>query len=279
MTTSTMSTPGEPPRHLTAALAQAAHHWDRQIVGQPIVGWRGRTAGVAVEDQRGGQEWLRVVVARPELARGDWWNGNTDAMALVGVSHPMILAWHEWSEGAERVRGELMEILPGHVCSATPELRHELALDSRWWSDLDENLALLARHRTRRESTTASSISHRSHVLFGRRVDFSGVGWSTAHGDLHWANVFAPQFALLDWEAWGSAPDGSDIAGLYLHSLLIPDVAATILDRFPDVFASTSGRVGLVFHASRMLARAMAGDYPDLIDPIHEAVRRFAPHD
>jgi hypothetical protein len=260
-----------------AALARAARHWDRQIVDQLTVGWHGRTAGVAVQDYRGTREWLRVVVAQTELARGDWWNGNTDAVALAGVRRPTILAWHEWSEGAVRTRAELMELLPGHVCSTTPELRRELNLDSRWWSTLKQSLDLLAGHRTSRESTTTQSISHRSHVLFGRRVEFTGVGWSTAHGDLHWANLFAPEFALLDWEAWGRAPDGSDIAGLYLHSLLVPEVAATILARFPDVFASTSGRVGLVFHASRMLARAMAGDYPDLIDPIHQAVRRFAP--
>lgn len=279
MTASETLTPGRLPQHLTAALARAAHHWDRQIVGTPTIGWHGRTAGVAVADRSGGQEWLRVVIARPEFARGHWWNGNTDAAALVGVRRPMILTWHEWAEGVECIRAELMELLPGQVCSATPELRDELVLDSRWWSDLEANLTLLAGHRTTRESTTAPSISHRSRVLFGRPVDFSGVRWSTAHGDLHWANLFGPEFALLDWEAWGSAPDGSDIAGLYLHSLLVPDVAATILGRFPDVFASVSGRVGVVFHASRMLARAMAGDYPDLIDPIHDAVRRFAPHD
>src|SRR5690606_29083409 len=128
-----------------------------------------------------------------------------------------------------------------------------------------------------RESTTAASIAHRSHVLFGRRVDATRVEWCTSHGDLHWANLFAPDFALVDWEGWGVAPAGSDIAGLYLHSLLVPDVADTIVARFPEVFVSASGRVGLLLHAARMLARAMAGEYPELIDPIHEAVRRYGP--
>ncbi|MFS0911072.1 hypothetical protein AB3M89_04725 [Microbacterium sp. 179-I 3D2 NHS] len=264
-------------RRLATALTRASSHFERRMVDAPLIGWHGRTGGVRVQDSRGEDAWLRVVVARPELARGDWWNGNVEASAIDGVRRPAVLAWHEWAEGPVSVRAELMELLPGTVCSPTPELHRGLDLDDRWWSELDEGLARLAAHPTERRSTTAESIAHRSHVLFGARHDLSGVEWTTAHGDLHWANLFAPEFALLDWEAWGLAPAGSDIAGLYLHSLLVPDVANAILERFPDVFASTSGRIGLVFHASRILARAMGGDYPDLIDPVHEAVRRFAP--
>lgn len=262
---------------LAAALAEASSHFAYQIIDEPLVGWQGRTVGVKVRSSDGASAWLRVVVARAELARGDWWNGNVDALALEGVRRPQVLAWREWSDGGVGVRAELMEFLPGNACSTTPELRREPCLQDDWWVALQENLALLGTHSTRRESTTVASIAHRSHVLFGMKIDFSDVEWATSHGDLHWANLFAPAFSLLDWEAWGAAPVGSDIAGLYLHSLLVPDVADMILERFPDVFASKSGRVGLVFHASRILARAMGGDYSDLIDPVHEAVRRFAP--
>lgn len=265
------------PRLLTAALVRAAQRCGSEIVGDPLLGWHGRTAGVRVSDARGEPAWLRIVVAREELARGEWWNGNTDAAVLDDLRRPRILTWQEWSEGPACIRAELMELLPGTACSPTPELRDDLLLDDRWWSHLDEDLVALAAHPTTRASTTAESIAHRSRVLFGRSIDFSRVEWGTAHGDLHWANVFTPEFALVDWEAWGSAPVGSDIAGLYLHSLLVPRVAETILERFEPVFESASGRVGLVFHASRMLARAMAGEYPGLIDPIHAAVRRFAP--
>ncbi|MDF2560538.1 MAG: hypothetical protein K0R99_1984 [Microbacterium sp.] len=266
-----------PSRLLTAALAHAANRCEREVVGAPVLGWQGRTAGTTVSDSRGDLTWLRVVVARKELARGEWWNGNTDAAELQGIRRPRILAWHEWEEGAACIRAELMDLLPGSACSSTPELREDPPLDEQWWCTLEENLSVLATHPTTRASTTAESIAHRSHVLFGRRFDLSRTVWVTSHGDLHWANLFAPEFALIDWEAWGSAPAGSDIAGLYLHSLLVPEVAAMILERFESVFCSVSGQVGLVFHASRMMARAMAGEYPELIDPVHAAVRRFAP--
>jgi len=47
--------------------------------------------------------------------------------------------------------------------------------------------------------------------------------WTAAHADLHWANVLAPDCALVDWEGWGLAPAGYDAATLYVHSLLAPD--------------------------------------------------------
>ncbi len=265
------------PPQLASALTRAAEDFAGEIVGPPVVGWHGRTVGAEVQRRTGERQWLRVVVARPELARGEWWTGNVDASALQGVRRPSLVGWREWGDGAACIRAELMELLPGRACSRTPELRYGLDLDQTWWRDLETSLAAVARHPTERESTTAASIAHRCHVLFGARIDATRVEWCTSHGDLHWANLIAPDFALVDWEGWGAAPAGSDVAGLYLHSLLVPDVADEIVARFPDVFTSPSGRVGLILHAVRMLARAMAGEYPDLIDPIHEAVRRYGP--
>ncbi|MFI5800717.1 hypothetical protein [Streptomyces sp. NPDC051677] len=43
--------------------------------------------------------------------------------------------------------------------------------------------------------------------------------WTTAHADVHWANLTSP-LRLLDWEAWGRAPEGFDAATLYAYSLL-----------------------------------------------------------
>jgi hypothetical protein len=49
--------------------------------------------------------------------------------------------------------------------------------------------------------------------------------WHTAHADLHWNNLTAPDRVLLDRESWGQAPFGYGIATLYCHSLLVPGVA------------------------------------------------------
>jgi hypothetical protein len=57
--------------------------------------------------------------------------------------------------------------------------------------------------------------------------------WTTAHGDLHWADVTAP-LRILDWEGWGSTPEGFDAATLYAYSLLQPATAARVRAVFPS---------------------------------------------
>ncbi len=47
------------------------------------------------------------------------------------------------------------------------------------------------------------------------------ITFSTAHGDLHWANLTGPTLTLVDWEGWGSAPVGYDAANLCLRSLYV----------------------------------------------------------
>ncbi|PPH36992.1 aminoglycoside phosphotransferase [Rathayibacter rathayi] len=263
------------PKHLAAAIGRALAHFDAVASGEPTFGWHGRTAGVTVQTAKNGAAWLRVVVARPELARGDWWSGNVAAAALTTVRRPPIVAWHEWSDPSSTTRAELMELLPGRTCSSTPELRSVPDIDGHWWDALEANLTALAEYPTDRAATTPESIAHRAHVFFGESYDFADIHWGTSHGDLHWANLFAPAFALVDWESWGVAPVGSDIANLYLHSLLIPSVAEYIRSHFAAVLDSPSGRLGIAYGATRMLARAMSGDYPDLIDPLHATVREY----
>ncbi|UUU36560.1 hypothetical protein JIX56_45870 [Streptomyces sp. CA-210063] len=56
--------------------------------------------------------------------------------------------------------------------------------------------------------------------------------WTTAHADVHWANLCLP-LRILDWEAWGRAPEGFDAATLYAYMLLQPDTAARVHDTFP----------------------------------------------
>ncbi|MFC4906653.1 hypothetical protein [Actinomadura gamaensis] len=63
------------------------------------------------------------------------------------------------------------------------------------------------------------------------------------HGDLRWTNLTTRTPFLLDWEFWGLAPAGTDAATLYCTSLLVPDLAATIHDRYRHLLAIPDGRI------------------------------------
>ncbi|WP_147341202.1 hypothetical protein [Actinomadura logoneensis] len=86
--------------------------------------------------------------------------------------------------------------------------------------------------------------------------------WSLAHGDLHWANITAPELNILDWEGFGPAPHGFDAAHLHAYTLPTPDIAARVRDTFADTLHTDEGRQAELIVAAIILQAADR-------DPVH----------
>ena len=82
--------------------------------------------------------------------------------------------------------------------------------------------------------------------------------WTTAHADLHWANLTEP-LRLLDWEGWGQVPEGFDAATLYAYSLLQEDVATRVRDAFP-ILGSPAGLAAEATVCAQLLQTVARGD-------------------
>lgn len=260
---------------ILAAHDRAREHGGLTSAGPVLPGWNGRSAGGPVRTPGEGDGWLRVVGAPAELARGSWWTGNVDAESLRGIDRAPLLRHWDWAEGPQRYRAELFQRYPGRVCSPLAELRSPPALDAGWWDALDANLRVLGATPTARQATTPESLNHRTRVFFGRTFEIPESAWETAHGDLHWANLFAPRFGIIDWEAWGTAPAGADIAFLYVHALAQPEVEELMRQRYPQLRATTAGIASLHLAAARVLARAMSGEHAQLVAPVHRLLREL----
>jgi len=90
-------------------------------------------------------------------------------------------------------------VAPGRRCSTTPELREPLSLPESWWHELHTSLDMLATTHMERVYLSQAVVAHRIWVFFGDRVADPTVSrWTTAHTDLHWANLMAPTCALVD---------------------------------------------------------------------------------
>lgn len=259
---------------LSGALSKAAAEAGATSASEPVVGWRQRTIGAVVETLDG-PRWLRVVSESHQWVGEEFWTGNAEATSITGVSKPQLLRAWEWDEGGYRLRAELMTLVPGRHCSATPELREPLPLPELWWPQLRISLGALAKAQTQRIHVSQADVAHRIRVFFGDRVtDPTVTSWTTAHTDLHWANLMAPECALVDWEGWGMAPAGFDAATLYLHSLLEPEVSERVHQEFGAQLESRDGLLAQLFVAGRMLLRINTGDYPDLVIPLHHNADR-----
>lgn len=225
---------------MDAALVRASRELRVRVDGPPAHRrWRGRRWGVPVT--RGAEPgWLKLSEQDRALDIAGLWSGPAIANDTLGpeVVRPALLDTVDWAGGDHYYRAELWQRLgPGHRTSDTTFLVTAPELDETWWTRLRASLDGLAAATTTRRAIRQRylDVAMRRQLPFA--VSTTVPRWSPAHADLHWANVTAPEFALVDWERWGSAPAGWDIAMLHVFALLVPAVAEQIRMRFADAFA------------------------------------------
>ena len=88
-----------------------------------------------------------------------------------------------------------------------------------------------------------------------------------------------PNLNILDWESFGVAPAGYDVATLYCLSLLTPRTAAKVRETFGEILDSPDGVRAQLHVIGRYLKRVEYGDFRDLADPLHaHAVQLLTDH-
>ncbi|WP_328385893.1 hypothetical protein OHS81_18740 [Streptomyces sp. NBC_00400] len=190
---------------------------------------------------------------------------------------PRLLGLRDWSADGWDYRAEHYEIVTTPPVAKSPvlhQLPHHADLPDTWWQDLHQSLAHLALVRTGRQAV-------REQYIRRRVPEFTGftpgeITWTTAHGDLHWANLTGPALTLLDWEGWGTAPLGYDAAHLYLHSLPVPDVSERVRKEFAHVLDTPDGRIGELTACTEILQAApRVPFYAELADGVRQHLSRL----
>ncbi|WP_280724052.1 hypothetical protein [Kitasatospora sp. MAA4] len=154
------------------------------------------------------------------------------------------------------------------VTAEGPILRTVPDLDEAWWSGLSTAVDLIAEVPTERVAVRQEYLDRAMPHYLGVSLDTTVPAWSTAHGDLHWANLTGPQLTLLDWEGWGIAPAGYDAALLHAYSLLVPETAAEVRHRLGHVLDTPVGRFAELVVITELLQATTRGDHLALEDPL-----------
>jgi hypothetical protein len=257
---------------LVGLLETAAVRCAVRLAGEPVPGLRGRTVGCRVADGHG-EWWLRVVTEPAGWGYGPAWTGNVEANQLTDVPRPRVIRVSEWDQDERRVRAELMTLAPGGAISEVMVPREPIALDDSWWATLRSSLEALASQATDRVCLDPELARLRILSYFGVRVETAELVLTTAHGDLHWANLTNPGCWILDWESWGAAPAGYDAALLYAVSLSQPALAERVHATFADVLDGPAGAVAQLAAAAKLLRLVEHGDHPELAAPLHRHAR------
>ncbi|WP_371496075.1 hypothetical protein OG871_10070 [Kitasatospora sp. NBC_00374] len=248
--------------HIFAAVALDA----TPIGSREAWGWRGRTLGRPVATSSG-DGWLRVVSAPAHRAGGRLWTGPQEAERSMpsAVPRPRLRGRRTWTEGEYGYLAELYDkATHPTVTSHEPVLQAAPDLDDAWWDGLSTALDAIAAVPSDRVAVRQAYLDRAMPKYLGIAVDTAAPAWSTAHGDLHWANLTRPRLAILDWEGWGAAPAGYDAALLYAYSLLVPETAARIRERLGYLLDSRSGRFAELVVITELLQSTTRGDNLEL---------------
>ncbi|GGS95429.1 hypothetical protein [Streptomyces violaceus] len=249
--------------------ASAAKALDVQTEpGWVFWGWAGRTLGAPARTTAGAPVWLRLVSAPEDKASGKLWDGALDAQHAFGDldgHRPPLLGVHDAVDEGTAYRAELSARVDQPVLSDDPILQHDLQLPDSWWQELAAVLDKVSAAGTDR-------VAVRQQYMDRAIPEFLGIPapaapcWTTAHGDLHWANLTAP-LQILDWESWGNAPVGFDAAMLYAYTLLQSDTAARVRTAFP-ILGSPAGLAAEATVCAQLLQTVARGDNLNLEAPL-----------
>ncbi|MER5601670.1 hypothetical protein [Streptomyces sp. NPDC002265] len=179
--------------------------------------------------------------APQDKASGKLWDGALDAQYAFGDldgHRPALQAVHDAVDDGTAYRAELSARVAEPVLSDDPILHHDPQLPDAWWQELTGTLEKVS-------TVSTDRVAVRQQYMDRAIPQFVGVPapavtcWTTAHADVHWANLTKP-LRLLDWEGWGRAPEGFDAATLYAYTRLQPDTAARVRAVFP-ILGSPAG--------------------------------------
>ena len=254
------------------AHAHAAHVLDAKPDGPgEFWGWNGRTLSRSVATDAHGACWLRLASAPVSKAGGKLWDGPREAESLIphSVPRPRLHQRQVWEDDVHGYLAELYEAVPvPTITTDSPVLQEVPLLNSSWWAALERSLATIAAVPTRRVAVRQEYLHRAMPEYLGTSIDSTVREWSTAHGDLHWANLTGPELHILDWEGWGLAPAGYDAAMLHTYSLLVPETAARVSEHLGRILATPAGRFAELVVIAELLQSISRGDNRDLEAPI-----------
>ncbi|MFF1497215.1 phosphotransferase [Streptomyces sp. NPDC058304] len=228
--------------------------------------------------------WVRIERRGFERIGRQGWNGTEAAAVLQGVAMPEWYQGVAWREPGEPVmwRADELELIASPPVAKGALALEDPGLPDAWWEALNASLDALAEQGTPRIATpdtvtiTQEQVTQTLGKAFPGIVDTRIERWVPAHADLTWANVMGPGFSIIDWEDWGMAPRGLDVATLWGNALAVPALADRIHQERRADLESRDGKLMSLFFLSKIVGPHAHEEDPLLAPARQEAERLVA---
>ncbi|MGW0728696.1 hypothetical protein [Streptomyces mirabilis] len=186
---------------------------------------------------------------------------------VPGVRKPALHALHDRTGDGYAYRAELSAFVDEPLLSPHPVLRDELDLPGPWFETIRTNLSAIAATPTDRTAMRQEWISRAVPSTPATRHPRSHNG--PARTATSTPPTSPPGPTILDWEGWGTAPQGLDAATPYASSLLQLNVAARVRAAFP-LLGSPAGPTAEATVCAMPLQTVACGDNVTLEDQLRD---------
>jgi hypothetical protein len=241
------------------AISEACRIVDAVPQGEPRRSRWSQTVGGQIRGRDGTASWVKIACISSELA--DWLRaGELTAPSVAGLPRPEILREFEWTDGSVRWHALQLSLAPSPVILGQPWIADPIhSIEDRWIAELKRAIEATNKVPLARWAVHPGRIARVIAQRFGKRAPYAIDEWQTAHGDLNWSNVTAPDLMLLDWEFWGAAPRGYDAATLLAHSFIDPVLFRRVETVFADDLNTRSGIVSRLYQFASQLDKVETG--------------------
>jgi hypothetical protein len=225
------------------------------------VGFSRRSLSGVVGDRYGGQSWLKLTAMR--VATSFFREGEITAPRVDGVDSPKILRVHDWTDSDLYFRALQTSLAPSPAIELTPLAATNAALvTDTWIAQFKKAVHRFQAVQTSRYRAQPQAAAAHIRSWFGAEAPCEADDYCAAHGDANWSNVTAPNLAFLDWEVWGLAPRGFDLAYLVAFSCIDPKLTHRLETAFADELSSKAGQVSLLICIGEILNLIKEGILP-----------------
>jgi hypothetical protein len=255
-----------------AAFEDACAKLDLDCDGPLRVGFGRRSlSGIAV-DARGGRSWLKVTATQEPT--NFFRDGEISAPIVDGLDRPAIWRCHDWLADGLHFRALQTSLTTSPPIELTPLAGVNAGqVSDGWIATFKEAVARLQATRTRRDRAPSEAIAEHVDKWFGPNAPCATNDYCANHGDANWSNLTSPNLSFLDWEVWGVAPRGFDLAYLLAFSCPNEALAARLASAFSAELATDSGKVSLLVALGEFLNLIHEGILPSSCEPF---ARRMA---
>lgn len=249
------------------ALDEACVRLGVRRAGSPLVSFTRRAIGSRVFNPLSKPCWVKVTALVD--SDSNWLrSGETEAVSIREVPKPDLLRIVDWTCGDLNYRAVLMSLAPSPCVEFGP-LAGKAApqVGDAWIDSLRQAVGKLRTVETTRHRIAPDSIASRIHPWLGPDVPLEVDDWHTAHGDLNWGNLTWPNLHVLDWETWGLAPQGFDLAYLVAYSCADPQLCTRLQAAFAPELGTRSARVALLLALAELTSNVHQGWFPETWRP------------